>query len=302
MAIPDYQSLMLPLLKFSQDQKEHSLRESIEKLASDFSLTETEKKALLRSGRQSIFDNRVGWARTYMKKAGLLETTKRGFFTITSRGLDILKEKPKSINAKFLKRFEEFVEFQSKKKIPDETIVLEDDDNRTPEEAIEAEYEKIKENLAVELLNKVKTCSPGFFERLVVDLLVRMGYGGSRIDAGRAIGKSGDDGIDGIIKEDKLGLDAVYLQAKKWDNTVVGRPEVQKFVGALQGQRAKKGIFITTSTFATGAREYVSKIDCKVVLIDGDELAELMIDNDLGVSSIYKYEIKKIDADFFADE
>jgi restriction system protein len=302
MAIPDYQSVMLPLLKYSGDKKEHSLREAIEVLASEFSLNDAEKKALLPSGQQTIFDNRVGWACTYMKKAGLLETTKRGYFKISQRGLDVLKEKPKSINSKFLKRFKEFVEFQTKKNIPNDNPEIEEIDDKTPEESIETEYAKLRRNITSELLERVKNCSPDFFERLVVDLLVKMGYGGSRIDAGKAVGKSGDGGIDGIIKEDKLGLDVVYIQAKRWDNAAVGRPEVQKFVGALQGQRAKKGIFITTSTFASGAREYVLNIDCKVVLIDGNELSELMIDNNLGVSPISKYEIKKIDADFFTDE
>jgi restriction system protein len=302
MPIPDYQSIMLPLLKYSHDQKEHSLRETIETLASGFSLTDDEKKALLPSGQQTIFDNRVGWACTYLKKACLLETTKRGYFRISDRGMAVLKEKPKSINVKFLKRYKEFIEFQTKKNIPDKIATLEDIGEKTPEELIETEYANLRSNLAADLLNKVKSCSPDFFERLVVDLLVKMGYGGSRIDAGKAVGKSGDGGIDGIIKEDKLGLDTVYIQAKKWDNAIVGRPEVQKFVGALQGQRAKKGIFITTSTFASGAREYISKIECRVVLIDGNELAELMIDNNLGVTAISKYEIKKIDADFFTDE
>ncbi len=302
MSIPDYQSIMFPLLKFSEDQKEHSLREAIETLAIEFSLSDNEKKALLPSGQQSIFDNRVGWARTYMKKAGLLETTKRGFFKITKRGLDTLKENPKEINVRYLKRYEEFIEFQKKKNISDDGPELEIVDNKTPEESIEAEYAQLRESLATELLNKVKECSPDFFERLVVDLLVRMGYGGSRIDAGKAVGKSGDGGIDGIIKEDRLGLDAVYIQAKRWDNAVVGKPEVQKFVGALQGQRARKGVFITTSTFTSGARDYVTNIDCKVVLIDGNELASLMIDNNIGVAPISRYEIKKIDADYFTDE
>jgi restriction system protein len=302
MSIPDYQSIMLPLLKFSRDQKEHSLREAIETLAMEFSLSDDEKKALLPSGQQSIFDNRVGWARTYMKKAGLLETTKRGFFEITKRGLDTLKENPRDINVRYLKRYEEFLEFQAKKNISDVNSESETIENKTPEESIEAEYAQLRENLAAELLNKVKECSPDFFERLVVDLLVRMGYGGSRIDAGKAVGKSGDGGIDGIIKEDRLGLDAVYIQAKRWDNAVVGKPEVQKFVGALQGQRARKGVFITTSTFTSGARDYVTNIDCKVVLLDGNELASLMIDNNIGVAPISRYEIKKIDADYFTDE
>jgi restriction system protein len=302
MAIPDYQSIMLPLLQYSSDGKEHSLREAIESLGREFQLTDSEKKELLPSGQQTIFDNRVGWARTYLKKALLLESTRRGYFQITERGVNALKKKPSKIDVKFLKQFKEFLEFQSIKNDSEKNGIEEEVINRTPEESIEAEYTKLRENLISELLGKVKGLSPEFFERLVVDLLVSMGYGGSRKDAGKAVGKSGDDGIDGIIKEDKLGLDAVYIQAKKWDNAVVGRPEIQKFVGALQGQRARKGVFISTSTFSSGAYEYVSKIDNKVVLIDGVELAALMIDNNIGVTSISKYELKKIDDDYFTDE
>jgi restriction system protein len=302
MSIPDYQSIMLPLLKYSSDRQEHSLREAIESLGREFQLTDSEKKELLPSGQQTIFDNRVGWARTYLKKALLLESTRRGYFQIAERGENVLKKKPAKIDVKFLKQFKEFLEFQSIKSNNKEIGIEEEVINRTPEESIEAEYTKLRENLISELLVKVKSLSPEFFERLVVDLLVGMGYGGSRKDAGKAVGKSGDDGIDGIIKEDKLGLDAVYIQAKKWDNAVVGRPEIQKFVGALQGQRARKGVFITTSTFSSGAYEYVSKIDNKVVLIDGAELASLMIDNNIGVTSISKYELKKIDDDYFTDE
>ena len=302
MSIPDYQSIMLPLLQYSSDGDEHSLREAIESLGREFQLSDSEKKELLPSGQQAIFDNRVGWARTYLKKALLLESTRRGYFQITERGENALKKKPSKIDVKFLRQFKEFLEFQSIKSNNKEIGIEEEVSNRTPEESIEAEYTKLRENLISELLGKIKNLSPEFFERLVVDLLVRMGYGGSRKDAGKAVGKSGDDGIDGIIKEDKLGLDAVYIQAKKWDNAVVGRPEIQKFVGALQGQRARKGVFITTSTFSSGAYEYVSKIDNKVVLIDGAELAALMIDNNIGVTSISKYELKKLDDDYFTDE
>jgi restriction system protein len=303
MAIPDYQSIMLPLLKYSSDGEEHSLRETIEVLADEFRLSDDEKKELLPSGRQPIFDNRVGWARTYLKKAVLLESSKRGYFNITKRGGQALDEKLEKINVKYLKRFKEFIEFQTVKR-DSEDIDHEQVEGiyETPEESIELGYAQLRKELASELLQRVKNCAPDFFERLVVDLLVKMGYGGSRIDAGKAVGKSGDDGIDGIIKEDKLGLDVVYIQAKKWESAVVGRPEIQKFVGALQGQRARKGVFITTSAFSTEARDYVSRIDSKVVLIDGNELAFLMIDNELGVSTISKYEIKKIDSDFFTDE
>jgi restriction system protein len=302
MAIPDYQSIMLPLLKFIRDGREHSFRETVEALATQFELTASERKELLPSGQQAIFDNRVGWARTYLKKAGLIKSARRGFFQITDRGMQTLSEDLPEINVKYLRRFKEFVEFQTVKRGP---IVGSQDQaetiDKTPEEMIEVGYAKLKSDLAAELLMKVKECSAVFFERLVVDLLVRMGYGGSRADAGKAVGQTRDGGIDGIIKEDKLGLDAVYIQAKKWDETVVGRPEVQKFVGALQGQRAKKGVFITTSSFSSDVVDYVSKIDNKVVLIDGVELASLMIDNELGVSSVARYDLRKIDVDYFTD-
>ncbi|MDK2409674.1 restriction endonuclease [Aphanizomenon sp. PH219] len=303
MTIPDFQAIMLPLLQYASDGKEHSLREAITYLADVFNLSDEERKELLSSGQQAVFDNRVGWARTYLKKAGLFISPKRGFFQITDRGRDILIQNPSEINLKFLNQFPEFIEFKTTKKDNDksEPEIIEISET-TPQESIEFGYQKIRKELELELLNRVKSCSPDFFERLVVDLLVKMGYGGSRRDAGRAIGKSGDGGIDGIIKEDKLGLDIVYIQAKRWDNTVVGRPEIQKFVGALHGQRARKGVFITTSRFSQEAREYVSIIDSKIVLIDGQELAQLMIDNHVGVSTVSIYEIKKIDSDYFTDE
>ncbi|HLO87394.1 MAG TPA: restriction endonuclease [Nostocaceae cyanobacterium] len=303
MSIPDFQTIMLPLLKYASDGKEHTLRETITYLADKFNLTEEERKELLQSGQQTVFDNRVGWSRTYLKKAGLLETPKRGCFKITDRGIEVLKQSPQEINVKFLKQFPEFIQFTTTKKDHDisEDEIMEISET-TPQESIEFGYQKIRKELEIELLNRVKTCSPDFFERLVIDLLVKMGYGGSRRDAGKAVGKSGDGGIDGIIKEDKLGLDIVYIQAKRWDNTTVGRPEIQKFAGALQGYRAKKGIFITTSKFSQEARDYVSRIDSKIVLIDGQELAQLMIDNNIGVSTISIYEIKKIDSDYFTDE
>ncbi len=303
MPIPDFQSIMLPLLVFAGDGKEHSLRETIESLAKQFALTEEERAELLPSGNQAIFDNRVGWARTYMKKAGLLDSTRRGHFAITERGREILRSKPQKINVKFLQQFTEFVEFH--RSVKDNKAVESDDqetnDTRTPEELMESAYQRVREGLAAELLQTIKDNSPSFFERLVIDLLVRMGYGGTRKDAGQAIGKSGDGGIDGIIKEDRLGLDIVYVQAKRWDD-VVGRPEIQKFAGALQGQRAKKGVFLTTSSFSRDALEYVLRIESKIVLIDGEMLAQLMIDYNIGVATVASYDVKRIDSDYFAEE
>jgi len=293
---------MLPLLKFAGDQREHSLREAIEVLAREFNLTEDERKKLLPSGLQEIFDNRVGWARTYLKKAGLLDSTKRGFFKITPRGLDVLRKNPKAINVAFLRNFPEFVEFQTVKKDQDESEgEAERAMEKTPEESLESGYQRIRRDLSTELLAKVKSSSPKFFERLVVELLLKMGYGSFREDAGKAIGGSGDEGIDGLINEDKLGLDVIYLQAKRWDS-IVGRPEVQKFAGALQGRKAKKGVFITTSKFSDDAYDFIYKIDNKMALIDGEKLTQLMIDHDVGVSKHVSYEIKKIDWDYFTEE
>lgn len=236
-----------------------------------------------------------------MKKAGLLKSPRRGYFEITERGLEVLDSSPPRIDIAFLRQYPEFVAFQTPRpRKPDEKRVQADDDT-TPEEEIEAVYQRLREGLAMELLETIKTCTPTFFEHLVLDLLVRMGYGGTRKDAGEAIGGSGDGGIDGIIKEDRLGLDIVYIQAKKWENTV-SRPEIQKFAGALQGQRARKGVFITTSNFSKAAREYVSLIDSKIVLIDGDTLAQLMIDFDIGVTPVASYQLKRVDIDYFTDE
>jgi restriction system protein len=292
---------MLPLLKFYSDGKDHPFREAIEALALHFKLTEQERKEILPSGQQEIFDNRIGWARTYMKKAGLIEAPRRGVNRITPRGLDVLRKKPEKIDVNYLTQFKEFQEFRVLRHPKQDEEQEAEADNKTPEEALENAYQKIRDDLAADLRERLKTCSPAFFERLVVEVIVKMGYGGTRLDAGKAIGKSGDGGIDGIIKEDKLGLDAIYIQAKRWENTV-GRPEIQKFVGALTGQRAKKGLFITTSEFSAESEDYVSRIDAKVVLIDGETLAQLMIDHGVGVSTVNTYELKKVDSDYFSEE
>ncbi|MEA5565415.1 restriction endonuclease [Anabaena sp. UHCC 0399] len=304
MPIPDYQAIMLPLLKLTTDQKEHSLREAIEALADYFQLTEAQRKELLPSGRQATFDNRIGWARTYLKKAGLIKSTKRGYFQITNRGLDIITSNPVEINAEFLNQFPEFIEFKNYPQQSDKPISngseADLDTTRTPEESLEIAIEKLTQDLVSDLLQTIKTSSPAFFEKLVVDLLVKMGYGGTRKDAGKTVGRSGDGGIDGIINEDRLGLDVIYIQAKRWENSV-GRPEIQKFAGALQGFRAKKGVFITTSTFTGEAKDYVSRIDTKIILIDGEILTHLMIENNVGVTPFAVYEIKKVDSDYFTD-
>ncbi len=295
---------MLPLLRFAGDGEEHSLRETVDALADHFGLTPNERKELLPSGQQEVFNNRVGWARTYLSKAGLLQKTRRSHYAISERGREVLASNPDRIDVKFLRQFEEFREFQALKGTRSSSsgagVESSADTDTTPEESLESAYGRLRDALANELLQQVKAASPSLFERLVVELLLKMGYGGSRQDAGRAIGRSGDEGIDGIIKEDRLGLDIIYIQAKRWEASV-GRPEVQKFAGALQGQRAKKGIMITTSSFSSEAREYVSKIDNKIVLIDGAQLADLMIDYNLGVSPTAIYEVKKVDTDYFTE-
>lgn len=305
--IPDYQSIMLPLLKLVSDGHVHKYSNLVDSLAIQFKLTYEERKELLTSGKQAVFDNRVGWAKTYLKKAGLLNLPKRANVVITELGKQTLDKNPTRIDSKFLKQFPSFLEFQNGSKNVDETEEEENTFNETneetPEETLEKAYQRIRKILVSELLNKIIDLSPAFFERLVVELLVKMGYGGSMKDAGKAIGRSGDEGIDGTIKEDKLGLDIIYIQAKRWkQGNTVGRPEIQKFVGALAGQGSKKGIFITTSGFTKDAIEYMPRTDLKIALIDGEQLAQLMIDYNLGCTSQQTYDLKKIDIDYFEEE
>lgn len=304
MPIPDYQTCMLPLLRFAGDGDEHSFKDAVEALAAEFRLTVAERGEYLPSGQQPVIENRVGWASTYMKKAGLLSAPRRGVLKITDRGRAVLEKPPLRLDLAYLGKFPEFVAFKSlrHKRNADEslseTIVAPREGNETPHEAVEAAVDRLRSELAAEILAKIKSSSPVLFEEVVVDLLVKMGYGGSRKDAGQAIGRRGDEGIDGIIKEDRLGLDIIYIQAKKWEATV-GRPEIQKFAGALDGQRARKGIFITTSDFSREALDYVSRIEKKIILIDGAEFARLMIDYGVGVTSVVSFEVKRLDTDYF---
>jgi len=303
MSIPDFQTLMLPLLKLASDRETHYIHDAVEELANQYSLTEEEQTRLLSSGQQPVFYNRVGWARTYLKKSGLVEDPKRGFFRITDRGMLILDQNPSRIDMNFLKQFPEYIEFRETTRESENGGSVETGlEDLTPEEALEDAYQRIRTDLSSELLEFVQGSSAGFFEKLVVELLVNMGYGGSQRDAARAVGKSGDEGIDGIIDEDRLGLDTIYVQAKKWNpDNPVSRPEIQKFVGALQGKRAKKGIFITTSRFTNEALDYSRNIDTKVVLIDGQRLTNLMIDHGIGVTTQTTYEIKSLDTDYFGE-
>lgn len=311
MSIPDYQTLMLPLLTLAADGNEHRFRDAVEQLAGRFELSDDERATMLPSGTAPMFDNRVGWAKTYLKQAGLIDATQRGYFRITPRGTELLGTQPVQVdNAMLVEKYPEFRAFRSRRSESNGTLqpdlpmtspsqtptpaTLE----ATPEELFSQAYQRLRSNLEAEVLEQVKATTPAFFERLVIDLLVAMGYGGSRQDAGKAVGRSGDGGIDGIIKEDKLGLDVIYVQAKRWEGTV-GRPEIQKFAGALQGQRANKGVFITTSGFSREAHEYAGIIPSKIILVGGEQLAALMVDHNVGVSPVSRFEIKRVDSDYF---
>jgi restriction system protein len=302
MPIPDFQTIMLPLLRFTGDSKEHSIGEAVSFLGDEFNLSGEEIRELLPSGQQETFANRVGWAKTYLKMAGLIHATRRGYFQISERGLSDLRSGPARIDVKFLRKYREFtarLKPSVQQGHQDELPIK--NDQATPTDTLETVHQQLQAELASDLLEQIRGIPPSLFEKIVVDLLVKMGYGGSRKDAGKAIGKSGDEGIDGIINEDKLGLDMIYIQAKRWKDNI-SRPEIQKFAGALQGQRAKKGIFITTSAFTKEAREFTQKIDIKIILIDGEQMAEMLIDHNVGVSVVQTYEVKKIDTDYFAGE
>lgn len=305
MAVPDFQSFFLPLLQYCSDGETHSVKEAYEAMSVRFGLSEEDLREMIPSGKQTTFRNRVAWANVYLAKAMLVERPQRGFFRITERGKKILAQNPTTLRVKDLKQYAEFAEFHTAGKGQDNvsTDSISEERQNTPDEVFGSAFQKLRNNLAGELLEGIAKNSPKFFEDLVVELLLKMGYGNFVDDAGQVTGRSGDEGIDGIINQDKLGLDAIYLQAKKWDKAnPIGRPEIQKFVGALHGKRARKGVFITTSYFAQPAKDYVKNIESKVVLIDGKRLAELMIDFNLGVSTKQTYEIKEYDSDFFVEE
>ncbi len=305
MPIPDFQSLMLPVLEFYGDKLEHGSQDALGHLKTKLKLTDAEINELLPSGRQQRFSNRVGWAIIHLMKSGLLKRQSRGKYIITPRGLEVLNEKPEKISIKFLEKFPEYLDFREARQetIEDKNLPpSENDRTSTPQELLEAGYLEIRNDLADNLLEQVLHCSPKFFEQMVIDLLISMGYGGSRLDAGLAIGQSHDGGVDGIIKEDKLGLDVIYIQAKRWSDAPVGSREISGFIGSLVRKNAVKGIFITTSKFSQEARDAVKGIDRKVVLIDGKELTQLMIDHGIGVTDIASYTIKRVDSDYFNEE
>ncbi len=306
MTIPDYQSLMLPLLEMLGDNQEHKIRDVGTQLSDRFGLTQDERSLQSPNSTNLVFSNRVGWAKTYQKNAGLIDNSIRGVIKITPKGLEVLNQHPSRIDNEFLNQFPDFREFKTRRKFSesdegDQIINNGPDPELTPLELLEKNYQIIRDQLADDLLEQVYASSPAFFEKMVVDLLLAMGYGGSRKDAGAAIGRSNDEGIDGIIKEDKLGLDVIYIQAKRWQNTV-GRQEIQGFVGSLEGRRARKGIFITTSQFTKNATDYVKSIEKKVILIDGFQLTQFMIDHGVGVTDLNNYIIKRVDSDYFIDE
>ena len=305
MAIPDFQTLMLPLLRVYSDGKEHVNREVVDALALHFNLTEEERNQLLPSKVDTTINNRVAWARSHLTAAGLLVKQKWGLNKITARGIEVLKKNPQTINLKFLDQFPGYLEFRNPRNKKSTNAIPNKNESReetmTPHAMIETAHEKLRSGLAAEILQQIAICSPAFFERLVLDVIVKMGYGGSRQNAGEHLGKSGDDGVDGVINEDKLGLDMIYIQAKRWKN-LVGSAEIRNFIGALTGKRAKKGIVITTSDFTDSAKKAVEGIDYKIILMDGLTLARHMIDYNVGVSSIATYELKKIDSDYFTEE
>jgi restriction system protein len=303
MSIPDYQTIMLPLLELASDGELHSAPEAVARLAEHFQLSEAEVEELLPSGKQAKFRNRIGWARTYLKQAGLLENPARGKFRITEQGKVLLAKKPERVDNSVLEGYAAFREFKGRKNekspAPD-TTQYQTGSEETPEEALESAYAKLRGDLEAEVLDHAKAVSPSYFEQLVVDLLVKMGYGGNRADAAKAVGQSNDEGIDGVINEDALGLDVVYIQAKRWESPV-SRPELQKFIGALAGKQARKGVFITTSTFTQGAVDFVGKVDPRVILIDGRRLSRLMVDHNVGVTTSNSFEVKRVDPDYFEE-
>jgi restriction system protein len=302
MAIPNYETIMLPMLEHIQDGATYPFGEVVDAMAEHFAISSEEQQVTTATGNP-LFRGRVGWAKTYLKQAQLLDSPQRAHVKITPRGLQVLAGQPARIDGKVLRQFTEFTNFQKRSRSTAATTSVSPElptSQATPEETLEHAFEELNRALAQELLSQVQSCTPRFFEKLVVDLLVAMGYGGSFADAAQVVGKSGDGGIDGIIKEDKLGLDAIYVQAKKWDSSSsMSRPDIQSFVGALEGHHASKGVFITTARFSEQARDYARGVRSKVVLIDGEQLARFMIEHNVGVSTRTTYEIKKLDSDYF---
>ena len=307
MPIPSHEEAMLPVLRVLSDGQPRHRRVLADIMSDHFRLTEEERLAMLPSGKTTVIRSRTGWALSYLKQAGLVQTVKRGIYEITPRGREVLASNLPRIESEYLEQFPEFREFRARSRSAEgndggdkPTVGATESTDTAPDEALEAAYGRLRAAVVSELLDSVKSVTPAFFEQLVIDLLVKMGYGGSREEAARAVGRSGDGGIDGVIDEDRLGLDVIYVQAKRWESSV-GRPEIQKFAGALQGQRARKGIFITTSSFTRDAQEYAERIDSRIVLVDGERLSALMFDYDVGVNPRNTYVVKSIDGDYFEE-
>jgi len=302
MSIPGFQHIALPLLRLCADGEEWSVKAAKEPLADEFGLTAEEQRERLPSGAAPRFSNRVAWAKTYMAQAGLLKRTRRGFFQITQAGREVLANPPAVIDIPFLSRYASFTKFRNGSGSVDAVKPAEPSaSDETPEEQLQAAHQRLCDDLAGQLLDQIAELSPLFFERLVLDLMMAMGFGGTDPSAGSLTNEGADEGIDGIINEDELGLGTIYLQAKRWQNTV-GRPEIQKFVGALHGRRVRKGVFLTTSSFTREAVAYAATIETKVVLIDGPRLAELMIKHNVGCSAHQTFVVKRIDSDYFTEE
>lgn len=303
--IPNYQQFMRPFLEVANaaDGNEVKLRDVINQLAEQFNLSDEEKSETLPSGRQSILDNRVGWARTYLTKAGLLEATRRAHFVITPRGKEALSENV-DINNKYLKKFDEFIAFKQKSnddiEAESESNLLEQENISTPDEILRAAYKKVNEALAQDILERTRKVTPDFFEYLLIELLIAMGYGGAGEGAAHALGKTGDNGVDGVIDQDPLGVDQIYIQAKRYaEGNNVGAGDIRDFFGALNLKRAQKGIFITTSDFTSSAQDTANNLGMRIVLINGKELAKLMLRYNIGSRDEDVLHIKKIDEDFF---
>jgi len=300
-SIPDYETLMLPVLEFLADGQTRKTSELIAYITKRFELTPEDLKVLIPSGGGKLIHNRVGWACTYLRKAGLIQSPQRAHNRITESGKKVLAQKPEKINVKFLKTLKAFEGFLDPKEPAEKTdqTPYQPPGEKTPDEIIGEQSDLINSSLASDLLDQVSTMEPAAFEQLVVDILLAMGYGGTADDAGKAIGQSNDGGVDGVIMEDVLGLDTIYIQAKRWKNTVPVK-EIRDFAGALMSKRSNKGVFITTSNFPPSAREFTNSVALKIILIDGKKLADLMLKYNLGVTTKRIIEIKEIDSDYFA--
>ena len=307
--VPDYQTLMRPVLRVC-DGREVKVSAAIEELAEELGLTEAERAEMLPSGRQTVFANRVHWAKTYLKQAGLVKTTRRGYFQITERGQEVLGDPSIEVNSAFLEQYSEFQDFKGRKNTDGDTaaaLQIEaapavDASTATPDEQLRAAYKRINDALAAELLSKMREVSPGFFEELIVQLFVAMGYGGSSEEAGQALGRSGDDGVDGVIDQDVLGVDQVYIQAKRYaEGNNVGSGAIRDFYGALSLKKAQKGVFVTTSDFSRNAKDTASALGSRIVLINGLELARLALRYNIGCRTESALELKRLDEEYFEE-